>query len=88
MARLGYHSYVAQSGDWGSAVTHSIAWSEAPHCRAIHLNLPLVGPSAAVMSDLSEQERAALARIRHYFDWDYGTATVHSTRPQALDVLG
>ena len=84
MARLGYHSYVAQGGDWGSAVTHSIALSEAPRCRAIHVNLPLLAPSAAVMSDLSEQERAALARIQHYFDWDYGTAKVHSSRPQTL----
>ena len=84
MARLGYTSYVAQGGDWGSAVTHSIALSEGPHCRAIHVNLPLVAPSTAVMSDLTEQERAALARIQHYFDWDFGTAKVHTTRPQTI----
>ncbi len=84
MARLGYDNYVAQGGDWGSAVTHAIALSEAAHCRAIHINLPLVSPSPAVMQDLTEQERGALERLQRYFDWDYGCAKVHSTRPQTL----
>lgn len=84
MARLGYKSYVAQGGDWGSAVTHSIGLSEGEHCRAIHVNLPSVSPSPALMIDLTEQEQSALARVQRYFDWDYGTAKLHSTRPQTI----
>ena len=84
MARLGYNSYVAQGGDWGSAVTHSIGLSEGEHCRAIHVNLPLVSPSPALMTNLTEQEQSALARLQQYFDWDYGTAKMHSTRPQTI----
>ena len=84
MADLGYESYVAQGGDWGSAVTHCIGASETAHCRAIHVNLPLLSPSPALMSDLTEQEQSALARIQQYFDWDYGCAKVHSTRPQTI----
>lgn len=62
MARLGYVSYVAQGGDWGSAVTHSIALSEGEHCRASHVNLPLVSPSPALMLNLTAQEQSALER--------------------------
>ena len=84
MARLGYKSYVAQGGDWGSAVTHAIAMSETKHCRAVHVNMPLVSPSPAVMNDLTEQEQSALAGFQYYFDWDSGYSKEQSTRPQTI----
>ncbi|MGE0862037.1 MAG: epoxide hydrolase family protein [Gammaproteobacteria bacterium] len=84
MQRLGYTHYVAQGGDWGSAVTHAIGLMGSPHCRGIHVNLPLVAPSPALMTDLTPYEEAALARLQQYFDWDYGTAKLHTTRPQTL----
>ena len=41
MARLGYDSYVAQGGDWGSAVTSALGVRDSAHCRAIHINSSL-----------------------------------------------
>ena len=41
MARLGYDSYFAQGGDWGSAVTRSIGGQDPQHCAAIHITLAM-----------------------------------------------
>jgi pimeloyl-ACP methyl ester carboxylesterase len=84
MARLGYERYVAQGGDWGSAVTLSIAATETARCAGIHTNMPLVSPSAALLADPSEFERAALASIQYYWDWDSGYSKEQSTRPQTV----
>ncbi len=84
MARLGYERWVAQGGDWGSAVTHCIALSETAHCAGIHVNMPLVSPSPELMQDLDELERSALASWQHYQDWDSGYSKQQSTRPQTL----
>ncbi len=84
MARLGYDRYVAQGGDWGSAVTHAMALSETEHCAAMHSNMPLLSPSEALMQDLTEQEQSALAGFQHYWDWDSGYSKEQSTRPQTV----
>ena len=84
MARLGYARWVAQGGDWGSAVTHCIGLSETGHCAAIHVNMPLVSPSPAMMENLDELETAALASWKHYQDWDSGYSKQQSTRPQTI----
>jgi len=39
---LGYESYAAQGGDWGSII--STLLSDMPHCRAVHLNMCTVPP--------------------------------------------
>ena len=41
MARLGYDRYVAQGGDWGSAITSVIGSTDPAHCAAIHLTLAM-----------------------------------------------
>lgn len=84
MARLGYERYVAQGGDWGSAVTHCIGLSETAHCAGIHVNMALVSPSAPLMQNLDEQEQGALASWKHYQDWDSGYSKEQSTRPQTI----
>jgi pimeloyl-ACP methyl ester carboxylesterase len=84
MARLGYRRYVAQGGDWGAMVTTAIAQQDAEHCAGIHLNMPVVIPDAATMSDLSDLEQSALAGFAHYDQWDSGYSKQQSTRPQTL----
>ena len=44
MARLGYESYGAQGGDWGSAVTAQMG-RNGRGCKAIHINMPLGFPT-------------------------------------------
>ena len=84
MARLGYDRYVAQGGDWGAMVTQSIGQSQTQHCAGIHVNMPIVGPDPDTLSDMTEQETAALAGMEHYNKWDSGYSKQQGTRPQTL----
>ncbi len=84
MARLGYDRYVAQGGDWGSIITHSIAQTEVDHCAGIHINLPLAAPTPESMTDLTPFEQDALERLKFYQEWDSGYSKLQSTRPQTL----
>ena len=84
MAKLGYERYVAQGGDWGAAVTCNIAITETAHCQGIHTNMPLVSPSEALLTDLTDFEKDALAGVQYYWDWDSGYSKQQSTRPQTV----
>jgi pimeloyl-ACP methyl ester carboxylesterase len=84
MQRLGYSRYVAQGGDWGAMVTTCIGAQDPDHCAAIHLNMPIVPPDPATMTELTEREQSALAGMKHYQDWDSGYSKQQSTRPQTL----
>ncbi len=85
MARLGYSRYGAQGGDWGSAVTMALAGVDAGHLAGIHVNMALADPAKlAELGELTEQERAALASVGHYLQWDSGYSTEQSTRPQTV----
>ena len=84
MARLGYDRYVAQGGDWGSAVTHSIAMTETAHCAAMHTNMPLVSPTPDSMDNLTDFEKDCIKGGQHYWEWDSGYSKEQSTRPQTV----
>ncbi len=88
MARLGYEKYVAQGGDWGSAITRQIGVNASaednPACLAINLNMVTERPDPDTMDDLTEFEKRAMAAAKHYVDWDSGYSKQQSTRPQTL----
>ncbi len=84
MARLGYDKYAAQGGDWGAMVTSAIGIQDTEHCLGIHLNMPIVAPDPETMSDMTEQEKSALAGIAHYTEQGSGYSKQQSTRPQTL----
>ncbi len=84
MPKLGYPSYVAQGGDWGAMVTTAIGLQDPENCRGIHLNMPIVPPDPETMTELTEQEKSALAGMQHYQDKDSGYSKQQSTRPQTL----
>ena len=85
MARLGYVSYFAQGGDWGSHVCTWLA-DRDPACAGIHLNLVFARRprDGDPFEGVSAEERARLAagatRVRD------GTAyqEIQGTRPQTL----
>jgi pimeloyl-ACP methyl ester carboxylesterase len=67
MQRLGYSSYVAQGGDWGSPISSAMARQAPAGLLGIHINLPAVVPpeivaalaaGGAAPEGLSEEERA------------------------------
>jgi pimeloyl-ACP methyl ester carboxylesterase len=84
MPRLGYGRYAAQGGDWGAMVTTCLGIQDPEHCLGIHLNMPIAPPDPATMSDLTEKEKAAIAGMQHYNDWDSGYSKQQSTRPQTV----
>jgi pimeloyl-ACP methyl ester carboxylesterase len=84
MLRLGYNEYFAQGGDWGSIVTTMIGVQNKGNCKAIHVNMPIVGPDPETMNDLSELEQASLAGMQFYQEHDSGYSKQQSTRPQTL----
>jgi pimeloyl-ACP methyl ester carboxylesterase len=84
MHDLGYDRYGAQGGDWGAMVTTSIGQQCAEHVTGIHVNMPLVNFAECDMTDLTEREAAALARVGEHAEWGMGYSAEQSTRPQTL----
>jgi pimeloyl-ACP methyl ester carboxylesterase len=68
MQRLGYSRYVAQGGDWGSAISSAMARQAPAGLLGIHINLPATVPpevaaalgGGPVPAGLSDKERAVL----------------------------
>jgi epoxide hydrolase len=83
MATLGYDRYVAQGGDWGSAVTSAIGGNDVEHCIAIHTNLAM-GARPKIDGEPTPEEQRALAGLAHYAEWDSGYSKQQSTRPQSV----
>jgi pimeloyl-ACP methyl ester carboxylesterase len=94
MKRLGYNRYVAQGGDWGSAITIEMARQAPAGLLGIHTNLaPAVPPEVAAAlvmggpapEGLSEKERAAfdasVAGVKAGF---LAYFTMLTARPQAV----
>jgi len=87
MAALGYNSYIAQGGDWGSSITLATGALDPEHCRAIHLNLMMMGRPKDVADPqalVTPNERKLLERDqRHQRE---GTAYMYlqNTKPQSL----
>jgi epoxide hydrolase len=85
MARLGYASYGAHGGDWGSAITIHLAALDPEHVAGIHLTMPVVPPALlGQLGELTEVEQAGLARFAEYQKSGSGYSKQQSTRPQTL----
>jgi epoxide hydrolase len=84
MRGLGYDRYFAQGGDWGAAVTDAIGQQNLGACAGIHMNMVIAAPDPATLKDLTEREKAALARLNWYRVKDHGYSSQQSTRPQTL----
>lgn len=84
MTRLGYDRYVAQGGDWGSAVTATLGAQAPAGLAAIHLNMAVARPTPEDMVDLTADEAAALVALQDYATQGNGYAQQQKTRPQTL----
>ncbi|MEO5902032.1 MAG: epoxide hydrolase family protein [Ilumatobacteraceae bacterium] len=84
MERLGYDRWVAQGGDWGAAVTTAIGIARPAGCAAIHVNMPLVFPSAEDRADPTPSEAASLAAGAQFQKAETGYSRQQQTRPQTL----
>ena len=84
MTRLGYPRYVAQGGDWGSAVTTAIGMQNRGRCIGIHVNMPNAGATKEALANPDEKDQRALKGARFYQQWDSGYSKQQATRPQTL----
>ncbi len=84
MTRLGYTRWVAQGGDWGSAVTTAIGVQKVAGCAGIHLNMPIGRPLPEDLQNPTPAELKALGALQHYQEWDSGYSTQQRTRPQTV----
>lgn len=95
MKRLGYTSYVAQGGDWGSVVVDYMGVQAPEGLLAIHTNMPGVVPpaidaaafaGAPVPAGLSADEKHAYEQLAAFYKNVY-YAVFMGTRPQTLTAL-
>jgi len=93
MKRLGYSKFVAQGGDWGNAVSESMALQAPPELLAIHTNMPATVPpdvaKALMLGDpppatLSAEERHAWDQLDFFYKKGLGYANEMGLRPQTL----
>jgi pimeloyl-ACP methyl ester carboxylesterase len=97
MRRLGYKRYVAQGGDWGNAVSETMALIAPPELLAIHTNMPATVPAditkalssgGPVPSGLSPDEKNAYRQLDFFNKKGLGYANEMSLRPQTLYGIG
>jgi len=76
---LGYPSYIAQGGDYGSTTSLWLG-AEGKGCKAVHINL-LLGVGSPVLTD---EDNAAMARWGQVYRAEGGYIRVQSTKPLTL----
>jgi pimeloyl-ACP methyl ester carboxylesterase len=93
MKRLGYKRFVAQGGDWGNAVTETMALQAPPELIAIHTNMAATVPvdiekaalsGAPTPSNLSADEERAYGQLAFFYKHGLGYAIEMANRPETL----
>jgi pimeloyl-ACP methyl ester carboxylesterase len=92
MNRLGYRRYVAQGGDWGNAISETMALQQPPGLLAIHTNMPATLPAAISKAlpagpppgGLSADEQFAWDQLADFYTNGLGYALEMQHRPQTL----
>ena len=96
MQRLGYTKFVAQGGDWGNAVSETMALQEPPGLLGINSNMAATVPpdiSKALAlhepppADLTAEERNAWNQLDFFYTKGVGYAIEMNNRPQTLYAL-
>jgi pimeloyl-ACP methyl ester carboxylesterase len=84
MQRLGYTRYVAQGGDWGSAVTHALAELAPQGLAGIHTNFPTFLFDPPISSTPDAEEQKAIAQITEFVTTGNAYLLEETTRPQTI----
>lgn len=93
MHRLGYENYVAQGGDWGNAVSETMALQQPAGLLGIHSNMAATVPAAISQAmatgkpapaDLSSDEKRAWDQLDDFYKNGLGYAIEMNNRPQTL----
>jgi len=93
MKRLGYKKFVAQGGDWGNAISETMALIAPPELLGIHTNMAATVPSdiskalaagGAMPAGLSADEQNAYQQLGFFYAKGLGYANEMGLRPQTL----
>ena len=90
---LGYQSYVAQGGDWGSVIASWLGFDHSESCRGVYLSTDGLRPYAAAQQrveysseDWTKEELAHFAMERTALQDEMGYYRIQATRPQTLGI--
>jgi pimeloyl-ACP methyl ester carboxylesterase len=92
MERLGYTRYVAQGGDWGTAISAAMARQAPDGLLGIHVNFAQMVPldmlghirnGDPAPADLSDAEKRAYGQVA-FATYHRGYGVIQSTRPQTI----
>lgn len=81
--KLGYDRYIAQGGDWGSAVSCWLGY-EGAGCEAVHINFTF-GWTNPLAKPETPAEVAAMEALTAYWRMESGYMAIQSTKPLTLD---
>ena len=93
MKRLGYTRFVAQGGDWGNAISETMALQAPPELLGISTNMAATVPPDVAKAlqlgqpppaDLSADERRAWEQLDFFYKQGLGYANEMNNRPQTL----
>jgi pimeloyl-ACP methyl ester carboxylesterase len=92
MQRLGYTRYVAQGGDWGTAICAAMARQALEGLAGIHVNFAQMVPPGVLghirngdpaPADLSDAEKRAYDQVA-FATYHRGYGVIQGTRPQTI----
>jgi pimeloyl-ACP methyl ester carboxylesterase len=81
---LGYSSFGAQGGDWGSFITSRLAYSYPDRLGGIHLNMMPLRRDPKMVADPTSEERKYLEQLATFLKEETGYQWIQGTRPQTL----
>jgi microsomal epoxide hydrolase len=79
---LGYRNYIAQGGDWGSAISSWLGY-EGKGCAAVHLNFVMLWRAGNARPETPE-EKTAMQRNKDNWKNENGYMALQSTKPLTL----
>lgn len=94
MLLLGYETYIAQGGDWGSFICRALGIKHGDNCKAIHINMFVTAPPSKynpleivkyLVGVYSSDEMQGLYDSQTFIDEGTGYQAIQGTRPQTLN---
>ncbi|MGH8825239.1 MAG: epoxide hydrolase family protein [Jiangellaceae bacterium] len=90
MRRLGYDRYGAQGGDFGAFISAALGKAAPDNVVGVHLNAATYGfipwgeVSESELETFSDDEKARLARLKHYLGEGNAYFQIQASRPQTI----
>jgi pimeloyl-ACP methyl ester carboxylesterase len=85
MKELGFPKYIAQGGDVGSFVAHTLA-TDFESCIAVHLNMMLTQPPSST-DNFTAFEKTNLSRVQQFRATGMAYALEHGSRPSTISAV-